>query len=118
MRKLILTAAAVAFVVPTLALTLALPAGAAAETDPGSVSPTSATCGRYPIHLQDERVNDAAIHGPVMLRGATLVGCPVLGVLQLGDDAIYICYVGVPPTCGPTCVTCGPASRAGRPTTC
>jgi hypothetical protein len=44
--------------------------------------------------MQDERVDDAAIHGPVMLRGATLVGCPVLGVLQPGDDAIYICYVG------------------------
>ena len=87
---LFLAAAALAFAIAVLAL--ALPANAAPEAAPGSVSAMSAACGSGAPNKEKHRVNDAAFRGPANQRTGSSTGCPAIGVLQPTDDAVYFCF--------------------------
>lgn len=94
MRKTILVTAAAAFAVA--GISLAAPASAAPKTDPGGVSPMHAPCGTPGPNLENRVEADAPASGAVNQRSGTIAAsptnCPIVGVLQPTDDALYFCY--------------------------
>jgi hypothetical protein len=98
MRKLILSAAALTFAVPALALALSAPASAApsvvSKAGVSSLSTSFAACGRSGPNIQNGHVADAAFTGAANIRTGSSTACAAVGVMQPTDDAVYFCYTG------------------------